>query len=105
MQIDDSGQTQKNIFPYFAFIVIGLSLLSKILQKEKQLRRWILLQELVVRLNYILQYDIQHYTHQLLNGSSSTKSFIFWFLQNIGKEYCTKKINNKKYIPERLHKT
>ena len=96
MQIDDSGQTQKNIFPYFVFIVIGLSLLSKILQKEKQLGRWLLLQELVVRLNYVLQYDIQHYARQLLNGPSSAKSFIFWVLQNIGKEYCTKKWKNKK---------
>ena len=96
MQIDDSGQTQKNIFPYFAFIVIGLSLLSKILQKEKQLSRWLLLHELVVRLNYVLQYDIQLYTYQLLNGPSSTKSFIFWLLQNIGKEYFTKLNSNKK---------
>ena len=54
------------------------------------------LQELVVRLNYALQYDIQHYTHQLLNGPSNTKSFIFWVLQNIGKEYCTKKLNSNK---------
>ena len=38
MQIDDSGQTPKNIFPYFMFIVIGLSLLSKLLHKKKQLR-------------------------------------------------------------------
>ena len=99
------GKLKKKKFPYFAFIVTGLSLFSKILQKEKQLGRWLLFQQLVVRLNYILQYDIQHYNHQLLNGSSSTKSFIFWFLQNIGKEDCTKKLNNKKYIPERLHKT
>ena len=48
---------KKNIFPYFAFIVIGLSLFSKILQKEKQLSRGLLLQELVVRLNYALLYD------------------------------------------------
>ena len=100
------GKLKKIFFLTSRLLWLGFPFFQKFCKKEKQLGRWwLLLQQLVVRLNYILQYNIQHYNHQLLNGSSSTKSFISWFLQNIGKEYCTKKINNKKYIPERLHKT
>ena len=106
MQIDDSGQSLKNIFSYFAFIVIGFSFLSKILQKEKQLSIRLLLQELVIRTNYVLQYD----SNTLINFRTAPRalsrlpslSFAKYWQEILHKKI---KQQQKIYIPERLHET
>ena len=87
------------------FIVIGLSLLSKLLHKKKQLSRRLLLQELVVRLNYVSQYD----SNTLINSRMapralsclSSLSFVIYWQGILHKTIKQQKI----YIPERLHKT